>query len=65
MNEVHDHVQILRVLEATPKIHDERMLYSEQQTLFIVCVLYLLHPHDFLFVQDLDRIVTEIVSATD
>ena len=64
-NEVHDHVEVCCVLEATPQIDYERMLYSEQHLLFVVCVINLLGLDDLFLLEHFDGIKPEIVFAPD
>ena len=63
--EVHDHVEVCCILEATPQIDYEWMLYSEQHLLLIVCVVNLLGLDDLFLLEHFDGIKPEIVFAPD
>lgn len=49
-DEIHDHVQIRRILKGPPKIDDERMLYSFEHFLFVIRVLHLFCSDYLVFV---------------
>lgn len=65
LNEIHYHVEILRILECAPQRNAEWLLDSAQHPPFIIGMLHLLHFHNLLFLQDLDGIVTLIVFRLD
>ena len=62
-HKVHDHVQVRRVLERAPEIDDEGVLDRHEHALLVLGVGDLLHAHDLLLAEDLDRIETQVVFA--
>jgi hypothetical protein len=64
-DEVHDHVQVLRVLKRPPQVDQERVSYSLEHLTFRVGVLDLLHLDNALLRENLDRIRAVVVLRTD
>ena len=60
-NEIHDHVEIGRILEGAPEIYDERMLNSLEHMLFIIRMFNLLQSDDFLFAEHFDGVESQVV----
>lgn len=63
LDKVHDHVEILRVLECSPKIDEEGVFDDLKHGSFVVCVFDLLHFYDLLFLEDFDCIESGIVTG--
>jgi len=60
-DEIHDHVEVVDILEGAPKVHKERVSDTDEHLPLRVGVLHLLHLDDLLLVEDLDRIETRVV----
>lgn len=56
LDEVHNHVEILRVLESAPECDEEGVLDFLQHPALIICVLNLLHLDNLCLFQHLDGI---------
>jgi len=65
LNEIHDHVQILRVLEGSPQSDQERMLDLLQHPPLVVGMLDLLHLDYLSLFQYLDGVETLVVLRLD
>lgn len=61
LNEVHDHVQVLGVLESTPKSDEEGVLDLLEHPPLIIGVLNLLHLDDLGLFQHLHSVETLVV----
>lgn len=61
LNKVHDHVQILGILEGAPKSDEEGMLYFLQHAALVVGVLDLLHLDNLSLFEHLDGIETLVM----
>jgi hypothetical protein len=65
LNEVHHHVEALRILEGTPQRDAEGLFDSPQHPPLIIGMLNLLHFHDLLLLQDLNGVEPLIVFRLD
>lgn len=55
-DKVHDHVEVLRVLERAPQVDEERVAHALEHLALRVGVLHLLHLDNPLLRKDLDRV---------
>lgn len=65
LDKVHDHVQVLGVLESTPERDQERMLDLLQHATLVVGVLDLLHLDDLLLFEHLDGVEALVMLGLD
>jgi hypothetical protein len=61
LNEIHDHVQVLRILKRAPERDEEWMFDPLQHFALVIRMFNLLHLHDLLLLQYLDGIVALVV----
>lgn len=61
LNEIHHHVQVLRILKRAPERDEEWMFDPLQHFALVIRMFDLLHLHDLLLLQYLDGIVTLVV----
>jgi hypothetical protein len=65
LDEIHNHVQVLGILECTPKGDQEGVLASLQHAALVIGVFHLLHLDHLLFLQDLDGVEPLVMLALD
>lgn len=65
LDKVHDHVEVLGVLEGAPEGDQEGMLDLLQHAALVVCVLDLLHLDDLGLFQHLDGVEALVVLGLD
>ena len=65
LDEIHDHVQVLRVLERAPEGDQERVLASLQHAALVIGVFHLLHLDHLLLFQNLHGIEPLVMLALD
>ena len=63
-DEIHDHIQIRRILERAPEVNNKRVLHGSEHLLFIVRVLNLLRFNDLVLIQDFHCVEAEIMFAS-
>ena len=61
LNEIHHHVQVLRILKRAPERDEERMFDPLEHFALVIRMLDLLHLHYLLLLQYLDGIVALVV----
>lgn len=64
-DEIHDHVEIVDVLESAPEVDEEWVPNTDEHLTLRVGVLDLLHLNNFLLVEDLDRVETTVMLGSD
>ena len=64
-DKVHDHIQIVHILERSPQVDQEWVSDPDQHLSLRVGVLDLLHLDDFLLVQDLHGVEPTVVLGAD
>lgn len=65
LDEIHDHVKVLGVLECAPQGDQERVLASLQHAALVIGVFHLLHLDHLLLLQDLDSVEPLVMLALD
>lgn len=64
-DEIHHHVEVLRVLERAPEVDEERVSYPLEHLSLRVGMLDLLHLDDAFFRENLDRVRAVVVLRAD
>lgn len=60
-HKVHDHVEVVDVLECSPQVDKEGVPDADQHLSFRICVLNLLHLDNLFLIENLDSIESAIV----